>query len=227
MDYAAARLNMVESQVRTNKVTDPAILAAMLELPRERFVPPALQGVAYVDDDIPISSGPISSGSIGNARYLLEPMVQARLLQTAAIEPSDNVLEIGTGLGYGAAILDRLAARVVALESDAALAEAAKRTLAALGASRVTVVRGALEAGWPPAAPYRVIVFAGAVQRVPPTIESQLAEGGRMVVVIAPPGEPGKATLIQRIGGVIARRVVFDAASALLPGFAVEPGFVF
>jgi protein-L-isoaspartate(D-aspartate) O-methyltransferase len=217
MDYAAARLNMVESQVRTNKVTDPEILAAMLEVPRERFAPAAMQGVAYVDDDIPI----------GNGRYLLEPMVQARLLQTAAIDPSDNVLEVGTGLGYGAALLDRLAARVVTVESDGALADAAARTLASLGAARVTVVRGPLEAGWPAAAPYRAIVFAGAVQRVPPAIESQLAEGGRMVVVIAPPGEPGRATLIQRIGGVIARRVVFDAASALLPGFAVEPGFVF
>lgn len=217
MDYAAARLNMVESQVRTNKVTDPAILAAMLEIPRERFAPAALRGVAYVDEDIPI----------GNGRALMEPMVQARLLQTAAIEPTDNVLEVGSGLGYGAAILDRLAARVVALESDPALADAAARTLAELGAARVTVVRGPLDAGWPGAAPYRVIVFGGAVQRVPAAIEAQLAEGGRMVAVVAPPGEPGKATLIQRIGGVIARRVVFDAAAALLPGFALEPGFVF
>jgi protein-L-isoaspartate(D-aspartate) O-methyltransferase len=217
MDYAAARLNMVESQVRTNKVTDPAILGAMLEIPRERFVPDALRGVAYVDDDVPIGGG----------RALIEPMVHARLLQTAAIEPSDNVLEVGSGLGYGAALLDRLAARVVTLESDAALADAATRTLAALGAARVTVVRGPLEAGWPAAAPYRVIVVAGAVQRVPPALEAQLAEGGRMVAVIAPPGEPGKATLIQRIGGVIARRVIFDAATAPLPGFAAEPGFVF
>jgi protein-L-isoaspartate(D-aspartate) O-methyltransferase len=217
MDYAAARLNMVESQVRTNKVTDEALLAAMLEVPRERFVPDAMRGVAYVDDDIPIGGG----------RALLEPMVQARLLQIAAIEPSDNVLEIGCGLGYGAALLDRLAARVTALEIDAALADAATRTLAALGAARVTVVRGPLEAGWAAAAPYRAIVFAGGVQRVPPAIEAQLAEGGRMVAVIMPPGEPGKATLIQRIGGVIARRVVFDAAAAPLPGFAAEPGFVF
>jgi len=217
MDYAAARLNMVESQVRTNKVTDPAILGAMLEIPRERFVPDALRGVAYVDDDVPIGGG----------RALIEPMVHARLLQTAAIEPSDNVLEVGSGLGYGAALLDRLAARVVTLESDAALADAATRTLAALGAARVTVVRGPLEAGWPAAAPYRVIVVAGAIQRVPPALEAQLAEGGRMVAVIASPGEPGKATLIQRIGGVIARRVIFDAATAVLPGFAAEPGFVF
>ncbi len=217
MDYAAARLNMVESQVRTNKVTDPAILAAMLEIPRERFLPDAMRGVAYVDEDIPI----------GDGRYLLEPMVHARLLQTAAIEPGDNVLEIGSGLGYGAALLDRLAARVVALESAPALAAAATRLLAEVGAARVKVVQGPLDAGWPAAAPYRAIVLAGAVQRIPPAIEAQLAEGGRMVAVVTPPGEPGKATLIQRIGGVIARRVVFDAASALLPGFALEPGFVF
>src|SRR5215471_9747034 len=183
MDYAAARLNMVESQVRTNKVTDPAILAAMLDVARERFVPEAMRGVAYVDDDIPIGAG----------RYLIEPMVHARLLQTAAIEPSDNVLEVGCGLGYGAALLDRMASRVAALESDPALADAAARNLA--GAARVTVVRGPLEAGWTAAAPYRAIVVAGAVQRVPPAIEAQLAEGGRMVAVIAARGEPGKATL--------------------------------
>jgi len=217
MDYAAARLNMVESQVRTNKVTDPRLLSAMLEIPRERFVPAALRGVAYVDEDVPIGGG----------RWLMEPMIYARLLQIAAIESSDNVLEVGSGPGYGAVILDRLAARVTALESDSALADGCAGMLAELGAARVTVARGPLDAGWPAGAPYRVIVLAGAAQQVPPALEAQLAEGGRMVAVIAPPGEPGRATLIQRIGGVMARRVVFDAASALLPGFAVEPGFVF
>jgi protein-L-isoaspartate(D-aspartate) O-methyltransferase len=217
MDYAAARLNMVDSQVRTNKVTDEAVLEAMLAVPRERFVPEGMRDVAYVDDDLPIGGG----------RALIEPMIHARLLQEAAIGPDDNVLEIGCGLGYGAALLDRIAARVVALDCDPVLTAAAERTLAALGARRVSVVQGPLEAGWPAAAPYRVIVVAGAVQRLPAAIEAQLAEGGRLVAVVAPPGESSKAMLVQRIGGVIARRVVFDAAIAPLPGFALEPGFVF
>src|SRR6185312_17139031 len=104
-DYRAARLNMVESQLRTNKVTDEAILDAFLDVPRERFVPDHLAGIAYNDEDIPLGGG----------RYLLEPMVLARLLQLAGIGPEDGVLEIGAATGYATAILSRLAARVVAV----------------------------------------------------------------------------------------------------------------
>src|SRR5262245_25537828 len=106
MDYAAARLNMVESQIRTNKVTDERIVDAMMTLPRERFVPKQLRGIAYVDDDIQIASG----------RYLMEPMVLARLLQIAGVTARDIVLAIGVGAGYDAAVLSRLSATVVALE---------------------------------------------------------------------------------------------------------------
>lgn len=217
MDYATARLNMVESQIRPNRVTDPRIVAAMLELPRESFLPKPLRGVAYVDEDI----------HIGGGRYLMEPMVQARLIQAAQITPGDVVLEIGASTGYGAALLARLASTVVALESDPALVKAASATLGDLGIDNVALVEGKLVEGYPQQAPYNVIVFAGGVEYIPQGIAGQLAEGGRLVAVVMPPGEPGRATLATRIGGTISTRVIFDASCPVLPGFRREPGFVF
>jgi protein-L-isoaspartate(D-aspartate) O-methyltransferase len=217
MDYAAARLNMVESQVRPNRVTDPRIVMAMLELPREKFLPKALRGVAYVDEDVPL----------GNGRYLTEPMVLARLLQAAAIAPEDTVLEIGTATGYGAAVMSRLAGKVVALESDSALATTAAATLAELGIRNVVAVEGPLAQGHPQHAPYNVILFSGGVEYVPQAVIEQLAEGGRLLAVVRPPGEAGRATLTSRIGGSVSTRAIFDAASPILPGLRRETGFVF
>lgn len=217
MDYSAARLNMVESQVRPNRVTDPRIVLAMLELPREKFLPDSLRGIAYVDEDV----------HIGNGRYLTEPMVLARLLQAAAIEDSDTVLEIGTASGYGAAVLSRLAGKVVALDSDSALVRKAAGLLTELGVKNASVVEGPLAAGWPKAAPYNAIVFSGGTEHVPQAVIDQLAEGGRLVAVIAAPGEASRATLMRRIGGSISTRAIFDAASPTLPGLKRDPGFVF
>lgn len=215
--YAAARHNMVESQVRPNRVTDPRVVGAMFDLPRERFVPEALRGIAYVDEDVPLGSG----------RFLMEPMVMARLVQAARITAGDTVLEVGSGTGYGTAVMAQMATRVVALESDAGLSGQAKSVLGTLGIINVDVVSGALEQGHAAAAPYNAIVFGGAVARIPSQIIDQLAEGGRLVAVVAAPGEPGRATLVTKVAGALSRLVVFDAGSHLLPGFALEPGFAF
>lgn len=217
MDYAAARLNMVESQVRPNRVTDPRIVLAMLELPREKFLPENLRGVAYVDEDV----------HIGNGRYLTEPMVLARLAQAAAIRESDSVLEIGSGTGYGAAVLSRLAGKVVALESDPSLVKKANAILTELGVKNVTVAEGPMEQGWPRHAPYDAIIFSGGVEFIPQAVMDQLAEGGRLLAVVGPPGEASRATLTSRIGGMVSTRVIFDAASPILPGLRRDPGFVF
>lgn len=216
-DYAAARLNMVESQVRPNKVTDQRVLEALLDVPREVFVPERLRGIAHVDEDIPLGGG----------RYLMEPMVFARLVQAADIKPTDTVLEVGGATGYGAAVLARLASRVVSVESDTGMVRGAEQTLRRLGVGRVKLAIGPLVDGAAMDAPYDVILFSGAVERVPPGILAQLAEGGRLVAVVAPPGEPGRATLISRVGGALSRRVVFDAATPVLPGLQLEPGFAF
>jgi len=216
MDYAAARRNMVESQLRPNKVTDPALLEALGEVPRELCVPAALRGVAYVDEDIPL----------GRGRFLMEPMIFGRLAGLAAVRPTDVVLLIGAGLGYGAAVLARLTDRVIALESDHDFAQQTIQTLQALGTANVAVVEGPLAAGAPRQAPFDVILFDGATDRVPSAILDQLGEGGRLAAVVRTAGI-GQATLMTRRGGMVASRVAFDAAVPLLPGFEHEAAFVF
>jgi protein-L-isoaspartate(D-aspartate) O-methyltransferase len=217
-DYRAARFNMVESQLRTNKVTDEAVLDAFLAVPRERFVPDHLTGIAYVDEDIPLGGG----------RNLLEPMVLARLLQLAAIGPEDGVLEIGAACGYGTAILARLAARVVAVENDLSLIATARSRMQEMQAGNVTLLEGKLEAGYPAGAPYEVIVIGGAVAQVPEVLARQLAEGGRLVTVLKPRGEMGQGVLMTRTpSGGLSQRPAFDASTPLLPGFAPASGFVF
>lgn len=211
------RLNMVESQLRTNKVTDPRILKAMAEIPREAFVPERLRGVAYVDEDI----------VLGDGRFLMEPMVFARLVQAATITGGDVVLEIGAGCGYGTAVLARLASTVVALESAAPVAAAASAVLASQGVDNAIIVEGALAAGHPAQAPYDVIVFSGAIGEPPPAILTQLAEGGRMVGVVRGDGGPGRATLWTRRAGVVGARTLFDANTPMLPEFAPVRGFAF
>lgn len=217
VDCAAARLNMVDSQLRTNKVTDTALLEAFEAVPREAFVPERLCGIAYVDEDIPL----------GNDRFVIEPMIMARLLQAARPQADDIALDIGCATGYATAILSRLVATVVALEAEAALAAQANRTLSELEIDNAVVVEGALIEGYPKQAPYNVIVLGAAVAEIPAAISDQLAEGGRLVTVVRDTTGMGRATLMQRDGDMVSSRVLFDAALPLLPGFEVEPGFVF
>lgn len=216
MDFTALRQRMVEGQLRTNRVTDEAVIAAIHEVPRELFVPRSLRSVAYVDDDIEIAKG----------RYLMEPMVFARLLQLAEIAATDLVLDIGCGTGYSATVLSRIANGVVALECDTDMVQRATELARELGAANVTVVKGPLEVGHASQAPYDVIFFDGGVSEVPAAISDQLAEGGRMVGVATGAGV-GRATLTTRSGGQLSSRPVFDAGIRLLPGFAPKPRFVF
>ena len=217
-DFAADRRMMVDGQVRTANVTDMRVLTALLEIPRENFVPAASAALAYADCDLPVGTGKAS------ARSLLKPMVLARLLQTAEIEHGDHVLDVGTATGYSAAVLSHLASSVVALEEDKALAKAAEAALA--GFSSVTPARGPLTAGWAVAGPYDVIVLEGATEVVPHALCAQLKDGGRLVCVLGSgPGSQGM--LYRRSGDEVGGRPVFDAAAPLLPGFAKEPAFAF
>ena len=217
MDFAAARLNMVESQLRPNRVVEEGLVSAFLAIPRERFVPAPLHDAAYSDDDLPIGGG----------RTLLEPMILGRLLAAAEIGPSDKVLDIGCGSGYGAAIMARLAGQVVGLEENSDLAAQARARLAELGVLHVTIVEGRLTDGHKPGAPYDAIVIEGAVAAVPDAIAGQLAEGGRLLAVVKVGGGVGRGMLMSRVDGVLSRRPLFDAACPILPGFAAAPRFVF
>jgi len=216
-DYAAARLHMVESQLRTNKITDQALIDAFLAIPRENFVPNGLKGVAYIDEDIKLAAG----------RYMMEPMILARLLQAASIDKASRVLIIGCGLGYGAALLAQLAGKVVAVEEDAALASIAVDRLKQIDCLGVTFVQGSLKEGALAQGPYDVILIEGAVEAVPEQLGAQLVEGGHLVTVLRESGSQGRAVLMTRVGSILSRRVICDAATPVLKSFAVEPSFVF
>ncbi|MGA7486505.1 MAG: protein-L-isoaspartate O-methyltransferase [Xanthobacteraceae bacterium] len=222
IDFAAARRMMVDGQVRTSDVTDLRIVAAMLELPRERFMPEGSANLAYLDLDVPVTK----AAPGGEGRRLLKPMVLAKLVQAAAVQAGDRVLDVGCATGYSSALLARLAHSVVALEEDPALARFARDALDAVGAGNVTVVTGPLTQGWQAAAPYDVIFVNGATEVTPHALCRQLKDGGRLVAVMdrAP---TGRAMLYRAVGDDVSGWPIFDAVAPVLPGFAAPPAFVF
>lgn len=221
-DFATTRRMMVDGQVRTSDVTDLRIIAAMLELPRERFVPESRADLAYLDLDVAV--GPVAPG--GAARRLLKPMVLAKLVQAAAVKADEHVLDVGCATGYSSALLARLARSVVALEEDPDLVRFARDALATAGAGNATVVAGPLTGGWSAAAPYDVIVLDGATEVVPDALCRQLKDGGRLVAVVGR-APVSRAMLYRAVKGDVSGWPIFDAAAPLLPGFAAPPAFVF
>jgi protein-L-isoaspartate(D-aspartate) O-methyltransferase len=219
-DMSQARRHMVDGQLRPSRVVDPRLLAAMGDIPRERFLPPNLAARAYVDEDVRLPGG----------RALIEPMVIARMLQMLAIRDGDRVLVVGAGTGYAAAVAARCGARVVALEEDAALVAQARRALAGLAAPEaLRLVEGPLVGGFPGGAPYDGILIEGEVPEVPAQIAAQLAEGGRLATVLAAAsrGVSSRAVLGRRVGGSFSVADAFDCATLPLPAFRPKPGFVF
>ena len=218
VDAALQRKNMVESQVRPSDVTDRRILRAMLDIPRETFVPEDLRSLAYMDTDVRL----LAAAPGKAARAMLAPRVFARLLNLAALEEGDVVLDVGTGSGYSAAVLARIVRTVVALESDPGLAATAGKLLGAV--PNVSVVTGGLAAGWPGSGPYDAIILEGAVSEVPQALCDQLRDGGRLVAVVGDNSQP-RATLWQRLGSNFDQRAAFDAGASRLPGFGRKPAF--
>jgi protein-L-isoaspartate(D-aspartate) O-methyltransferase len=216
-DFQAARQHMVDSQIRTNKVTDRALLSALAEVPREAFLASHLRAIAYIDEDL----------DIGGGRYLMEPMVLARMIQALDLEAGDVVLDVGCASGYSSAVLARLATAVVALECDGPLARDATTNFAENGVDNVVVVEDELSHGHGEQAPYQAIFLNGAVPALPETLLGQLADGGRLCAVIHDGAGTGRAVRAVRHGATVAERVLFDANVPPLPGFDRQPGFVF
>ncbi len=215
--FATARSHMVDSQVRPNRVSDARIIDAMRHLPRERFLPPHLAAVAYVDDDVPL----------GNGRVLIEPMVIAKLVQLAAPVEGERALVVAAGPGYGAALLSACGARVTALEEDPALLDLAHSALTA-AAPEVAIVSGPLGGGWPAGAPYDVILIEGAVPTIPPALAQQLRhQGGRLVTVIRAESRVGQAVLAEPTPVGLHAQAMFDCATPLIPSLLPAPSFVF
>jgi protein-L-isoaspartate(D-aspartate) O-methyltransferase len=221
-DFATARRMMVDGQVRPNDVTDPRILGAMLETPRERFLPPNKASLAYLDYDLPILEGPDGRPR----RRMLKPMLLGKMLQIAGLRETDTVLDVGCGTGYSSAIIAQLTRMVVALEEETTLALAAKETLYALGITNVSVETGPLAAGYAARAPYDVIFLQGATEVEPQALFAQLRDGGRLVCV-RERGALGTVVLYRRAGNDVSGWPSFEATASVLPGFTAAPAFVF
>jgi protein-L-isoaspartate(D-aspartate) O-methyltransferase len=219
-DFAAQRRNMVDTQLRTYDVTSHRVLDAVERVGREEFVPEALRGIAYSDQPMAVSAGE------GAARGLLQTMVLGRLLQALDVKPGDRALDCAGGSGYGAALLAALGANASALEENEPLAELMRQRLAAAGVADVDVAAGDLAAGRPGDGPYDVILVHGAAEAEPKALLGQLADGGRLGIVMGL-GRAGRAVVFTRSGDVVGRRNVFDAAAPSLAAFRTPPGFTF
>ena len=209
-DFATLRATMVASQLRTVGVNDPAVVAAMSSVPRENFVPGGRQALAYADAAVPL----------GNGRAMAEPLVTGLLLTHARIGRDDRVLVIGAATGYTVAVIGRLAARVVAVESDADF-------VAHAAAQGIAVQQRPLDQGAPDDGPYDLIFCDGAVERIPEAIAAQLAPGGRAAAVVRDATTPGRATVGRIVAGHIVGEGFIEVSAPLLPGFGLVPEFVF
>lgn len=216
MDFNAARLAMVDCQVRPSDVTRFDIIDAMLSVPREKFVPSDMRSVAYAGEHV----------ALGQGRILLDPRVMGKFLDAVAPGPEDLVLDLGCGFGYSSALLSRLCQAVVAVEEDEAMVATAETALRDNGVDNVVVIAGALNAGAPEHGPYDIITIQGAVEDVPTSLSDQLKEGGRIGAILSD-GLIGQFSIGTKTATGIAWRSVFDATAPALPGFQSEKPFQF
>jgi protein-L-isoaspartate(D-aspartate) O-methyltransferase len=220
IDFARARRIMVDSQIRTYDVTNRALLAAIEDIPRERFLPEGQEDLAYSDQNLIFGDGE------GGHYCMLAPMTLARLLQALDVQPGQRVLDVGGGLGYTAMVFSRLGADVVSRVSGQALAEEARRRIEACGGSRIEVVAGPLASDYQTGNDYDAIVLNGGFEVLPDALTNRLADGGALVG-IDNSGGTGRATLYRRSGSALSRRSLFNASAPTLSGFSATPAFSF
>jgi protein-L-isoaspartate(D-aspartate) O-methyltransferase len=189
--YALKRQQMVAQQLQGRDITDPRVLAAMGKVPRHRFVPDYLTRLAYYDHPLPIGSG----------QTISQPYIVALMSQWAAIKPGDKVLEVGTGSGYQAAVLAELTDQVWSIELKPELAKAAEKRLRALGYERIHLRCGDGYQGWPEEAPFDAILVTATAPKVPPALQKQLKEGGRLVIPVGLPDSVQQLLLLRKVKG--------------------------
>ncbi|ARE39911.1 Protein-L-isoaspartate O-methyltransferase [Rhodovulum sp. P5] len=206
----------MDTQVRPSDVTRLPIIEALMAVPREAYVPAALREAAYVGENLPLGPG----------RTVLEARTFAKMLEALDPRPGDLVLDLGSGLGYSAAVIARMADAVVAVEEDAAMAAEAESILAEHGVDNVAVEQAALTEGAPKHGPYDAIVVEGAVEQIPDAILDQLKEDGRIVALFME-DSLGIVRIGYKVGGAVTWRFLFNASAPVLPGFARERAFEF
>ena len=214
-DFASRRVTMVDTQVRPSDVTKFPIIAAMLEIRREVFMPDAQREAAYVGENI----------ALGGGRVVLEARTLAKMLDALDIQPTELVLDIGCGYGYSAAVIAHLAEAVIAVEADETMAAEAQRRLSVEGVDNAVVVAGSLDRGAVKHGPYDAVLVQGGVEAVPDAVLDQIRDGGRMAAIFMS-GALGKAMVGYKSGGRVTWRFAFNAAAPVLPGFAAVRGFV-
>ncbi len=215
-DFAQRRTMMVDSQVRPNEVTSYPVIEAMLNVPREHFVPDSRQDVAYAENNIDLAPG----------RVLLEPRTLGKMMDVLDLQNSDLVLDIGPGYGYAAALIARIAEAVVAVEDNPELAAEAEARLAAQDVFNVAVITGPLVDGCASQGPYDAVLVEGAIEEFPEALTDQISDGGRVVAMFRE-GHLGVVRVGLKHDGRINWRFAFNAGAPVLPGFARRQGFVF
>ena len=216
-DVERARFNMIEQQIRTWEVLDQRVLDLLFKVRREEFVPPVYRALAFVDMEIPIGQG----------EKMLQPKLEARMIQALALKPGDRILEVGTGSGYVTALLATLGAHVYSVDRVAEFTNSAARKLAAHGLGNLTLDTGDAARGWDQHGPYDAILITGSVPVLANEFKASLRRGGRLLAVV---GEPPvmEAQLITNIGdGAYDSVVLFETCIAPLQNAPHPPRFVF
>ena len=218
LQFAHSRKNMVDCQLRPNKVTDERVLAAFETLPREEFVPRNQRAIAYVDEDLPLPGG----------RSMMEPMVLSRIVQALDVQQHHSVLAVGGSTGYATAIMACLADSVISIETRIQLVEKSQETLVACGLDNAVAIKGRLTDGFAKEAPYHRILIEGSVETVPDTLLDQLSADGMLAAIWRPADHPvGVASIWTRSGTGFARKPLFDAQVPLLDEFRAKREFIF
>ena len=218
MNFKIARKNMVENQIRANKVTSLNVINAFLDVPREKFVPDALQEISYVDEDIQLSRN----------RFMMKPMILARLFQSLNLKGNENILHVGSNSGYGSAILSRMCSSVISLESDKKLFETSIHTFSNMGFDNVVPLHGSMENGVEKEAPFDIIFIEGSIETEPKSLLGQLNDNGKLIAIIRPANiKIGKAKLFFKIINEIGLENLFDAQVSKLSIFKSKTKFSF